>query len=917
MAWPTSSFPTSLDTITDKISSDDIVANDINGAYDCIEKLQVKLGINSSADTTSIDYLLKHASSVNPGHKHTLAAGATDITAAAANINDICGSMSKDTDGTMAANSDSRYATQKAIVTYAAPKSHAVNASTYGYGTDTLAGHFRYGTGLTASTGTLAVSYGSSAGTACVGNDARLSNSRTPTAHTFDSASYHTVSGLVTGHFLKATGATSFAFAAHGLTYTDVGAAPTSHAVNASTYGYGDGTNAGHLRVGTGLTISTGTVSVTYGTTAATSCQGDDSRLSDSRTPTAHTLTGALHTASGLTTGHFLKATGTGTFAFAAHGLTYTDVGAPPTSHAANAATYGYGDGTNAGHLRVGTGLTVSTGTVSVLYSTGADAGYACQANDSRLSDARTPVSHAVNASTYGYGDGTNAGHLRVGTGLSVAGGTVSVTYGVAASTSCQGNDSRLSDARTPVSHAVNASTYGYGDSTNAGHFRYGTGLTASSGTLSVLYSTGADAGYACQANDSRLSNSRTPTAHTFDSGTYHIVSGLTPGHFLKATGAGTFAFAAHGLTYTDVSAAPTSHAVNASTYGYGDGTNAGHLRVGTGLTISTGTVSVTYGTTAGTSCVGNDSRLSDSRTPTSHSLTSSHTVTGLTTGHFLKATGASSFAFAAHGLTYSDVGAPSTTGTNASGTGWNISILGSSASCTGNSATATTATYATYLWSTSHPGEYYVSAAYNGSYWRLSSNHSDTVSVQHATVSSSCSGNAATATSATSATTAGTCSGNAATASSCTGNAATATALQSARTIGGVSFDGTANITVASATSGFSVTGDLVVTGNISAYYSDDRLKTRYSNITQALWKVTSLNGFYFTPNETAQKMGIAVVPDVGVSAQEVLSVLPEAVAPAPIDSDYMTVRYERLIPLLIEAIKELKDEIDELKRK
>jgi len=88
MAWPTSNFPTALDTITDKVdTTDDVAAADINGAYDCIEHLEAKVGIDSSGVTTSLDYLLKSTSSSNPGHKHTLANGATDVTASAATIN--------------------------------------------------------------------------------------------------------------------------------------------------------------------------------------------------------------------------------------------------------------------------------------------------------------------------------------------------------------------------------------------------------------------------------------------------------------------------------------------------------------------------------------------------------------------------------------------------------------------------------------------------------------------------------------------------------------------------------------------------------------------------------------------------------------------------------------------------------------
>ena len=67
----------------------------------------------------------------------------------------------------------------------------------------------------------------------------------------------------------------------------------------------------------------------------------------------------------------------------------------------------------------------------------------------------------------------------------------------------------------------------------------------------------------------------------------------------------------------------------------------------------------------------------------------------------------------------------------------------------------------------------------------------------------------------------------------------------------------------------------------------------------------------------EIAQALGYEAKREVGVSAQEVQAVQPEIIAPAPIDNQYLTVRYERLIPLLIEAIKELDIKIENLERK
>jgi hypothetical protein len=51
-------------------------------------------------------------------------------------------------------------------------------------------------------------------------------------------------------------------------------------------------------------------------------------------------------------------------------------------------------------------------------------------------------------------------------------------------------------------------------------------------------------------------------------------------------------------------------------------------------------------------------------------------------------------------------------------------------------------------------------------------------------------------------------------------------------------------------------------------------------------------------------------------VTAQSVQKVQPEVVVPAPIDDKYLTVRYEKLIPLLIEAIKELNKKIEDLRK-
>jgi hypothetical protein len=115
---------------------------------------------------------------------------------------------------------------------------------------------------------------------------------------------------------------------------------------------------------------------------------------------------------------------------------------------------------------------------------------------------------------------------------------------------------------------------------------------------------------------------------------------------------------------------------------------------------------------------------------------------------------------------------------------------------------------------------------------------------------------------------------------------------------------------------------------GNITAYSSDSRLKLNQMPIDGALNKVMSIGGYTFDwdiDKCSSLDFKPANIHEHGVIAQEIETVVPDAVCDAPFDRDldgnsisgdfYKTVRYDRLVPLLIEAIKELKAEVDTLK--
>ena len=139
--------------------------------------------------------------------------------------------------------------------------------------------------------------------------------------------------------------------------------------------------------------------------------------------------------------------------------------------------------------------------------------------------------------------------------------------------------------------------------------------------------------------------------------------------------------------------------------------------------------------------------------------------------------------------------------------------------------------------------------------------------------------------------------------------------------TTGQVAYFNSANSVTGSSSLTFSggtlaVTGAITATGDVTAFVSDIRLKDNIQNITNALDKLDDLSGFTYDFNQLAEELGISGHGrQVGLSAQDVQKVLPEAVKPAPVNNEYLTVQYEKVVPLLVEAIKELRAEVNLLR--
>lgn len=100
-----------------------------------------------------------------------------------------------------------------------------------------------------------------------------------------------------------------------------------------------------------------------------------------------------------------------------------------------------------------------------------------------------------------------------------------------------------------------------------------------------------------------------------------------------------------------------------------------------------------------------------------------------------------------------------------------------------------------------------------------------------------------------------------------------------------------------------------------MSEEYSDSRLKDIDGKILNAMDKVLAISGYYYKPNHLALALGAEDVRQVGLVTQEVEEILPEVVTESGLGDGFKTIHYGRMIALLVEAIKEQQEEIDQLR--
>ena len=482
-----------------------------------------------------------------------------------------------------------------------------------------------------------------------------------PDAHDLTSA-YHTDSGLTIGHFLKATGTTTFAWGAHGLGASDVGAYTiaevdsaidtdiTTHAGLATAHQDAPGLIATHAAIATAHQDAPGLIA----THAA---------ISGAHHSQSHVLAGGDHTATGLTVGWVISADSATAFSWKAPtGGTDADAIHDNVANEIHLITDKASPvGADVLIIEDSTGGTWNKKRVSITNLPGgadADAIHDNVSNEIQVITAKaSPVGADViiiedSAATWAKKSvlisnlpagspsfGSPTGAIDIGDtqtdGVSTDSTRADHQHAFAAPgvgypldvANTESDGTATTPARSDHVHAHGtitlANAHRWNDlaampdttTTTIGKATptavvLGVGHNGTAAYCNTFYiadhahtTTAGSGGQIDYTDLTSIPSTFDPVAHDLTSA-YHTDSGLTIGHFLKATGAATFAWGAHGLSASDVGAATTIH------------------------------------------------NLID---------TTNHPVAGLTTGHFLKATGATTYAFGAHGLTEGGAGTDTT----------------------------------------------------------------------------------------------------------------------------------------------------------------------------------------------------------------------------------------------------------------
>lgn len=140
-------------------------------------------------------------------------------------------------------------------------------------------------------------------------------------------------------------------------------------------------------------------------------------------------------------------------------------------------------------------------------------------------------------------------------------------------------------------------------------------------------------------------------------------------------------------------------------------------------------------------------------------------------------------------------------------------------------------------------------------------------------------------------------------------------TSVSTGNGLSGGDITGTGTLTMSGSYSGtFSVTGEIKATGEVTAYFSDERLKKDIVPIDGALKGVMAMGGYNYKANGLAKELGVERTDNqIGLLAQEVEAQFPELVTESALEG-YKTIRYDKMVTVLVEAMKEQQAMIEQL---